>query len=101
MTEPLKDLLDPDHVKTGAKDLTCIIDPLLTEEINRATQLVQQVQDAAVRQSATARRDDVHIATTFFLHVSWYLSRKLCPGGPRSTELVVVWPLLRMSSWAL
>ena len=68
MTEPLKDLLDPNHVKTGAKDLTCIIDPLLTEEINRATQLVQQVQDATV-QSATEPRDDVHIATTLFLHV--------------------------------
>ena len=69
MVEPLQGLLDRDAIKKEAGDLIKIIDLLLTEEVNRATQLVWQVQEATAKESGTTPRDDVNIATTLFLHI--------------------------------
>ena len=69
MVEPLKDLYDPEHTKEQAAELVKIINPLLEEEIHRATQLFRQCEKALIDESATAPRDAVMPAFYLFLHI--------------------------------
>ena len=68
MTEPLKQLYDPESVKKQAEPLIKIIDPLLEEEINRATQLLQQCLEA-IAETGTKERDKTIPAISLFLHI--------------------------------
>ena len=68
MTEPLKQLFDPESVKKQAEPLVKIIDPLLEEEINRATQLLQQCLEA-IAETETKEKDETMPAICLFLHI--------------------------------
>ena len=68
MTERLKQLYDPESVKKQAEPLIKIIDPLLEEEINRATQLLQQCLEA-IAETGINERDETIPAICLFLHI--------------------------------
>lgn len=69
MTEPLKEIYDPAYVKEQAQDLIAIIDPLLQEEIHRATQLLHDCELAIIEESGTNPRDEVIPAFYLFMHI--------------------------------